>query len=307
MPQELENTNPAAITEPQHPLLPVNFEQAILTICGTRVVIDADLADFYGIETKVFNQAVKRHAHKFPADFMFELSREEKDKVVTTCNHLERLKYSPNLPKAFTEHGLLMAANVLRSERADLVSVALVRAFVRLRELSLSRDAVAGQIALQDRAIVPGKKPKAALEKRLDAFLDKVVPQIEKAVETVLDTVVNTQAGTTVREEAKSLLSDSIEHLHAKLKKAGLGNEEIAARIMKMIAETETERARFEKTRHEARITRAEADHREMIETVRKLRVVLAAHRFLTGEDETDLLTQRLHALVRTLEEIARE
>jgi hypothetical protein len=80
------------------------------------------------------NQAVKRNKDRFPGDFMFQLTPEEKLEVVTNCDHLSRLRFSPVLPYAFTEHGVLMLANILNSERAVRVSVQIVRTTVRLRE-----------------------------------------------------------------------------------------------------------------------------------------------------------------------------
>lgn len=85
----------------------------ILTIRGEKVLLDADLASIYGVPTKVLNQAVKRNADRFPEDFRFQLTKNEKAKVVTNCDHLSRLKFSKALRHAFTEHGALMAANVL--------------------------------------------------------------------------------------------------------------------------------------------------------------------------------------------------
>lgn len=101
-------------------------------------MIDADLAELYGVPTKALNQALKRNQDRFPSDFGFRLSRSEKIEVVTNCDHLARLKYSPSVPYAFTEHGAIMAANVLNSSRAVKMSVHVVRAFVRLREMIAS-------------------------------------------------------------------------------------------------------------------------------------------------------------------------
>jgi hypothetical protein len=88
----------------------------------------------YGVETRALNQAVRRNAGRFPADFMFQLNRPERDEVITICDHLENLKFSPSLPYAFTEHGALMAASVLDTPLAVQVSLYVVRAFVSLRE-----------------------------------------------------------------------------------------------------------------------------------------------------------------------------
>jgi hypothetical protein len=115
-------------------LIPVErVQQAILLIRGEKVILDADLALIYGVSTKRLNEQVKRNRSRFPDDFMFQLTSEEKDEVVANCDHLRRLKFSPNLPHAFTEHGTTMAANVLNSDRAIHASVEIVRAFVGLR------------------------------------------------------------------------------------------------------------------------------------------------------------------------------
>ncbi len=124
--------------------VPVEFiEEIILSLRGQRVMLDRDLAALYGVSTKVFNQAVKRNERRFPADFRFQLTKEEKQEVVTNCDHLKPLKYSPVLPYAFTEHGALMAANVLNSDQANQMSVYIVRAFVRLRETILGNSKLA--------------------------------------------------------------------------------------------------------------------------------------------------------------------
>lgn len=82
-------------------------------------MLDADLAVLYGVSTKALNQAVKRNKARFPQDFMFRLTKKEKLEVVTNCDHLERLKFSRTLPFAFTEHGTIMLANVLNSEKGN--------------------------------------------------------------------------------------------------------------------------------------------------------------------------------------------
>lgn len=112
--------------------------QRILLLRGQKVMVDADLAELYGVETKALNQAVKRNRERFPREFMFQLSKVEKDEVVTNCDHLDRLKYSPVLPYAFTEHGSLMLGNVLKSPRAIEVSLLIVKTFVQVRELLAS-------------------------------------------------------------------------------------------------------------------------------------------------------------------------
>ena len=107
----------------------------IMLVRGQRVMIDADLAELYGVPTKVLNQAVKRNLDRFPDDFMFRLNAAEKTEVVTNCDHLANLKFSKSLPFAFTEHGAIQAANILSSPQAVKMGVYVVRAFVQVRQL----------------------------------------------------------------------------------------------------------------------------------------------------------------------------
>lgn len=111
------------------------IQRRIFLIRGVKVIVDADLAEFYGVPTKRLNEQVKRNADRFPEDFMFQLDQEEKDELVAKCDQLSKLKYSPALPHAFTEHGAIMAASVLSSPRAVDMSVFVVRAFVGMREV----------------------------------------------------------------------------------------------------------------------------------------------------------------------------
>lgn len=129
------------------------IERIVLQLRGQRVILDADLALVYGTSTKALNQAIKRNAERFPSDFAFRLTPEEKDEVVTTCDHLARLKFSPVLPLAFTEHGVIMAASVLSSPRAVEMSIVVVRAFVRLRTLLASQRQLAGKVAELERQL----------------------------------------------------------------------------------------------------------------------------------------------------------
>ncbi len=120
-------------------LIPMErIERAIIVVRGEKVMLDLDLASIYGVMTGSLNQAVKRNLSRFPQDFMFQLTEAEKNEVVTNCDNLARLKFSPHLPYAFTEHGALMLANVLNSERAAQTSVMVVRAFVKLRQMLAS-------------------------------------------------------------------------------------------------------------------------------------------------------------------------
>lgn len=117
-------------------LAPAFVDPRILTIRGEKVMLDADLAAVYGVATKALNQAVKRNGERFPSDFRFQLTKAERDEVVTNCDHLRSLRFSPVRPWAFTEHGAIMAASVLNSPRAVEMSLFVVRAFIRLREVA---------------------------------------------------------------------------------------------------------------------------------------------------------------------------
>lgn len=118
------------------PVIPFeSIKRKILTIRDHKVMLDADLAYIYGVSTKRLNEQVKRNHERFPEDFMFQLTKEEKDEVVAICDHLEKLKFSPNLPYAFTEYGAVMVASVLNTPVAIQMSVQVVRAFIKLREI----------------------------------------------------------------------------------------------------------------------------------------------------------------------------
>ncbi|NBW40700.1 ORF6N domain-containing protein [bacterium] len=113
----------------------LGVQQSIISVRGQRVIIDADLAKLYGTSTKRLKEQLKRNSDRFPEDFVFELTKAETSEVVAKCDHLEKLKYSRVLPLAFTEHGAVMAANVLNSQIAIKTSIMVVRAFIRAREI----------------------------------------------------------------------------------------------------------------------------------------------------------------------------
>ena len=115
------------------------IENRIYTIRGLKVMIDRDLAELYEIETKKLNQAVKRNIKRFPTDFMFQLTDEEQNQLVTNCDHLKKLKYSYQNAYAFTEHGVTMLASVLNSDRAIEINVKIVRAFIALRQYAMTQ------------------------------------------------------------------------------------------------------------------------------------------------------------------------
>jgi phage regulator Rha-like protein len=123
------------------------IENKIFLIRGFRVMLDSDLAELYGVQTKVLNQAVKRNIDRFPAEFMFQLSDLELDSLrsqfVTSIESKGGRRYNPYV---FTEHGVLMLSNVLNSKKAIAVSIQIIKVFNKLREFALSNQELARQL-----------------------------------------------------------------------------------------------------------------------------------------------------------------
>ena len=130
------------------------IERAILFIRGQRVMLDADLAALYGVPTKRLNEQVKRNSGRFPLDFAFQLTKEEaealRSQIATSKRGRGGRRYAPY---AFTEHGAIMAANVLNTKRAIAASVYVVRAFVRLRQILATNKALAHKLAELERKV----------------------------------------------------------------------------------------------------------------------------------------------------------
>jgi phage regulator Rha-like protein len=156
----------------------VHIESLILTVRGERVILDSDLAALYGVETRVLNQAVKRNINKFPDDFMFQLTRDEAQLWRRSRSQSVILKRGSNIkykPFAFTEHGAIMAANVLNSPRAVQVSVFVVRAFVRMRVALTRNKELARKLAELERE----------LKKRLDAHETAIVGILQRIMNLI--------------------------------------------------------------------------------------------------------------------------
>jgi len=148
--------------------------EKIFLMRGRKVMIDRDLAQLYGVPTKVFNQAVKRNNRRFPEDFMFQLTKEELDSLRSQFVTLEgRGKYSKYLSYAFTEQGVAMLSGVLNSERAIHVNIQIMRNFVKLRELLATNEQLARK--LRD------------MEKRYDSQFQQVFRVITKLMASGAD------------------------------------------------------------------------------------------------------------------------
>lgn len=152
------------------------LEFLILTIRGQKVILDADLAELFGVSTKRLNEQVKRNIERFPEDFRFQLSTAEKSELVANCDHLARLKFSKTLPHAFTEHGALMAANVLNSPEAVSMSVYVVRAFIKQRELLLAHSEIMKKLAQMDAKLLQHDDVLQAIIRELQPLLNPPAP-----------------------------------------------------------------------------------------------------------------------------------
>ena len=128
-------------------LIPVEtITNKILFLRNEKVLLDRDLAELYGVSTKALNQAVKRNVRRFPPDFMFRLTKKEKDELVTNCDRFQLLKHSSVSPRAFTEQGVAMLSSVLNNQRAIEVNIAIMRAFVHLRKMIASHKELAKKL-----------------------------------------------------------------------------------------------------------------------------------------------------------------
>ena len=167
------------MADPSLLLLP-RIEHQILVIRGQKVMVDADLAELYDVETKRFNEAIKRNAARFPADFMFQLTDDESASLRSQIATLKtgRGQHRKYLPYVFTEHGSIMAAMVMNSPRALEVSVYVVRAFVRLREASLQHQDLAKRLTeLEDKT--------EAIDARHDNFSQNTRAQLRQVLEAL--------------------------------------------------------------------------------------------------------------------------
>jgi len=118
----------------------------IYTMRNEQIIIDRDLAELYGVETKRLNEQVKRNSERFPTDFMFQLNDNEKNDLVAKCDRFNSLKYSTVNPYAFTEQGVYMLSSVLKSKKAIEVNIAIIRTFKKLRAFSKHYNALAKKI-----------------------------------------------------------------------------------------------------------------------------------------------------------------
>ncbi|MGY3052393.1 hypothetical protein ACVWYG_000583 [Pedobacter sp. UYEF25] len=117
------------------------LKSKIHEVRGLKLMLDFDLAELYETETRALKQAVNRNIDRFPDDFMFQLSKQEWQELITNCDNLpETAKFSPSRPYAFTEQGVAMLSSVLKSKKAIEVNIAIMRTFVLIRQYALSHQ-----------------------------------------------------------------------------------------------------------------------------------------------------------------------
>ena len=159
-----------------------HIQTRILVLRDQRVLLDADLAALYGVPTYRLNEQVKRNRKKFPDDFVFRLSSTEKAEVIAKCDHLQKLRYAKSLPCAFTGHGAIQAANVLNSETATAMSVAVVRAFVRLRQMIVNHKALAAKLAELDARVGAHDEQIAAIVEAIRQLTTPSTPEHNRKI-----------------------------------------------------------------------------------------------------------------------------
>ncbi len=131
----------------QNPMKPDLVKRRIYTIRDLQVLLDFDLAELYEVENRALKQAVRRNSERFPDDFMFQLTKAEWQELITICDNLpEGVKFSPTPPFAFTEQGVAMLSGVLRGLKAVQVNIAIMRAFVLMRQFALSHVELTRQL-----------------------------------------------------------------------------------------------------------------------------------------------------------------
>ena len=127
------------------------IKSRIFTIRGVQIVLDRDLAELYGVQTKVLNQAVKRNANRFPPEFMFALAKDETEELVTNCDRFRSVRHSSVPMRAFSEHGVIMVASVLKSDIAAQVSIRIAKAFVAMRKALASIAPIMARLEVAER------------------------------------------------------------------------------------------------------------------------------------------------------------
>jgi phage regulator Rha-like protein len=152
----------------------------IYFVRNQKVMLDRDLAELFSVPTKRLNEQVKRNSNRFPEYFMFQLTQIEKEEVVANCDHLRKLKFSSALPYAFTEHGTMMLANVINSEKAVETSIRIIEVFVKMREYMSENATIKLELEQIKKKLVNHDKNIELVFSYLDELIEKREDNIEQ-------------------------------------------------------------------------------------------------------------------------------
>ena len=239
---------------------------------GLSIVLDTDVARFFRVETRSLNQQVHRNALKFDG-FAFRLTEDEasnlrSQNVMSKDGHGGRR----HLPYAFTEHGVVMAATVVKSEQAIAATRFIIQVFVEARRRAPDGSNLPSLI--DARRLAP-----LETEARLG-----LIGKLNNALGRVLDAIADPVAQTTVRDEARALAAEGLASLKEHLRKAGAQNEKTLAEVRKLLAEAEAIEA-------ETALRATESQHRQLALLAKQLRLVLVVQQYLERGGVEDLLS----------------
>ena len=174
-----KTTRPLVPVPMSAPVTPAVIDDAFIksrihTIRGEQVMLSPDLADLYQVETRAFNQAVKRNEDRFPPSFRFQLTKEELREVITNCDNPDRLRFSPQTPYAFTEQGVAMLSGILNSAVAVRVSIRIMETFVAMRKALASIAPVMARLAEAERRQLEDRSRQIADQARNEERFDTI-------------------------------------------------------------------------------------------------------------------------------------
>jgi hypothetical protein len=246
--------------------VPSATELAVFVCRGVPVVLDSDVAGLFGVDTRRLNEQVKRNRSRFGDDFCFRLENQEyavlTSQIATSSSAPGRAHGGKRRPPlVFTEHGVVMAATLLRSEQAAAASRFIVRVFIEARR---------NQLALMAGQNVPAAIAGGAVLPIASEARHGLVTRLNGALERVLDTMIDASAGTTVRDEARAIAAEGLHSLKEYLRKAGVQNEKTLAEARKLLADAEAVDADTAQKKIEIR-------HRELALVAKQLTLLLAA------------------------------
>ncbi len=158
------------------------IEKKIFFIRGKKVMLDKDLAELYGVKTKALNQAVKRNIERFPEDFMLKLSREEAYSLRSQIVTLKQGQHIKHLPYAFTEQGVAMLSSILKSNKAIMVNIQIMRAFTRLKRLTSTHKELANKLNELETKVT---KHDREIQSIFNAIHKLIEPQVNKSIRRI--------------------------------------------------------------------------------------------------------------------------